>query len=233
MPAYRKFHNIEDELGNKVELREEWVNPEKDIWRWKVYRIENPGSSEVLHSIGNVEGMLLATALSTAAGHFKMLRENWIENQVKNKYSLDWSKYSKVEQQILAKFKALYELAGITPRCTLDTGIAVINNYIRRLTQARCNLEGSRGFAPGVYVYPSGVVNVQCNCREFNLTILDPVLLNGYYRCVLQYAKQRLPHGEKLSPDLNMTAFRRLVKERQAESKINPNLETMKVKVLK
>ena len=115
---YRSWHRLKDELGNEVELREAWINPEKDIWRWLVYAIgTNKEGYEELKQIGSAEGTLLSTALITAASHFKMLRENWIEEQAKNKYALDWSKFTAVEQQILAKFKALYELARSVILC--------------------------------------------------------------------------------------------------------------------
>lgn len=214
--SYRGFNRLRDELGNEIELRETWINPEKDIWRWMVYRVENPGRDEVLHKIGNNDGTLFATALSTAAGHFKMLRENWIETQARNKYSLDWSQFSKTEQKILSMFKALYDISRIRVRHSFPTGFKRADSYIIKNVTERGMLgeNGTQGVE--AFVYPSGVINIQANGHEFNLTILAPEVLNSYYSRIISVAKRRCKSG-KIPKDLNMTAFRKLVKELNLE----------------
>lgn len=179
MAAYRKFHELVDELGTRVELREQWVDPDRDVWAWYVYLVLRNGE---LRQEGRITGHTLAEALEVAAGVFRTEKANKEREERERKYARSEDCVpTPMQSMLLQQFQALYRIAKIDSSATLDTRVKTVNTVIRRLTEIRCTLHESRGFSPGCYLLPNLMLVVRCNNREFVLDLLD-----GSYSNVLR-----------------------------------------------
>lgn len=192
MSAYRKFHELVDEVGTQVELRERWVDPERDVWAWYVYLILRNGE---LKQEGRTTGYTLAEALEVAAGVFRTEKANKEREERERKYARSEDCVpTPMQSALLQQFQALYRIAKIVSDVPLFTSVKTVNTVIRRLTEIRCNLHGSRGFSPGCYLLPNLMLAVRCNNREFVLDLLDGSysnVLRAYCLCVWDYAQGR------------------------------------------
>ena len=193
MSTYRGFHELKDGLGNEVELRERWLDPDRDIWGWFAHPVIGGQLQEAL--ITPAKGHNLPNALREAANYLERRASDQRCAKLLATYSIDRTRLTSGEIILLNQFAKLYEQARISFDHNLYPGNddRAALEYIRAMTRSRCNLEGSNDFAPGVRVYPTGCISVSCNGHEFTLSVLDQKLLKPYYG--LLFLKARVSIG--------------------------------------
>lgn len=197
--SYRGFHVLEDKPNNlTLELHETWVDPDKDIWTWKIYVSER----DVLRQIGDVEGYSkFSDVLQRAAVEFRRNEERVVRKLQHATYGRTFEELNRLtpsQRVLLEQFALLYNLALVDCNRHLPTFIDQVTKYIRRRTRDVCSLQGSDDFATGCFLYPSGKLVCRCTTKEFVVDFLDPCtpryVLEAYYGYAKGMAeKVRLP----------------------------------------
>lgn len=218
MSAYRKFYELVDEVGTRVELREQSVDPKRDEWAWYVYLILRNGE---LKREGRITGHTLAEALEVAAGVFRTEKASKEREERERKYARSEAcALTPMQATLLKQFHMLYGIAKITSSATLDTRVKTVDTAIHRLTKSRCNLRGSKGFSPGCYLLPNLMLVVRCNNREFVLDLLDGSysnILRAYCMHVWSFACTRAKTTKELDYIKAVTPMRTLLNQLKNE----------------
>lgn len=218
MSAYRKFYELVDEVGTRVELREQSVDPKRDEWAWYVYLILRNGE---LKREGRITGHTLAEALEVAAGVFRTEKASKAREERERKYTRSENCIlTPMQSTLLQQFQALYRIAKIVSDVPLFTNVKTVNTVIRRLTELRCNLHVSRGFSPGCYLLPNLMLVVRYNNREFVLDLLDGSysnILRAYCMHVWNLACTRAKTSKELDYVEAVTPMRTLLNKLKNE----------------
>ena len=222
--SYRGFHVLEDKPHSlTLELRETWIDPDKDIWRWKMY-VSEP--HKPLRVIGSVEGYeTLAEVLHCASLEFKHndeRKKRTVQQALYNRTDTEMDSLTPAQRLILKQFEVMYNLVQIDHTKHLPSFVKPVHDYVRRRTQVVCNLRGSNDFSTGCFLYPSGKLVCRCT-EEFVIDLLDTsvpkYMLETYYGYLLGMSKVAATRLHHKSPLKGFVTLRTLLKQVREEKR--------------